>query len=729
MANSGSFKTTGYSTNYGNAHLVFSWSIESQDPATNKTVINWDLKGAGLNSGHYIKAGGFKVAINGQTVYSQSTDYRIELYTDTVVASGTATITHDTDGTKSFSASAEAGIYTYGVNCSGGDSWDLTPIPRYANFTKLTYSYITETSVRVNWDADAFVDQVAYTLNDSGWVYPDKALTFEIEGLSPNTRYSIKMAIKRQDSQLWTYSEYDYFTTYNYPYCIEAPAFTIGEPISLGFYNPLGREFTFYIVANGIEIANNWTISGTSYYGLGAESTKNQLYATIPDDPNSTYSVITVCNGYRINYTNPNSIYSIDPSECAPIFNDFNYRDSNNDVSKVTGNDQIIVKGLSRISVEIPVTSKMVPKNSATADYYKASIEASSTHIQYSDTEDVGGELTVLSAGSKRLSVTAYDSRGLETLLSKDITVYDYSRPVVNVDIKRLNNYEEQTTLKVSGSYSSLIIDGVDKNALQSVQYRYRETGGTWSGWATMKTTVISGKFTCNDVILELDKAKAFEVQIKATDNLSNSARQETVDIGQALFFISTNKRKCYVDNNELLTYDTAFPIGSIVCLPPSEDPNEKYGGYWLEHDRAFTQDVKKVTQTATEYLSGFEVTSVRSGTTIRLIIKATTSKELNESSITLGKINLAEHGLQDDGNGFFPQNIYGGVSMSDGGNAVILVYLLSDGTLQTVDCFQSNGTHTLPVGSAFYFDVVLPVYWTQMQTSYCQRIYWERIS
>ena len=87
--------------------------------------------------------------IDGSVVYSSST--RINLKNGTVVASGTYTMTHNSAGARSFSASAEAGIYYVAVNCRGNGSWDLPSIPRAAtinsadNFNdtgnpKITYS-------------------------------------------------------------------------------------------------------------------------------------------------------------------------------------------------------------------------------------------------------------------------------------------------------------------------------------------------------------------------------------------------------------------------------------------------------------------------------------------------------------------------------------------------------------------------------------------------------------
>nr|DAQ18325.1 MAG TPA: baseplate wedge protein [Caudoviricetes sp.] len=130
MASSGSFNTSAYD----GAYLAFNWSVDSQDTVNNQTIISWSLKGAGINSGYWYMAGAFKVVVNGVIVYQSSN--RIKLYTGTVVAQGKLAIPHDSNGNKTFSASAEAGIYYTAVNVRGSGSWDLPAIARKAYVTK-----------------------------------------------------------------------------------------------------------------------------------------------------------------------------------------------------------------------------------------------------------------------------------------------------------------------------------------------------------------------------------------------------------------------------------------------------------------------------------------------------------------------------------------------------------------------------------------------------------------
>ena len=133
MAKSGSFKTSGWTSSSGDvASLLFEWTAE-QSIDGNSSTISWTLKGNRTQASKYVESGNFKVTIDGDTVFSDST--RIKLYNGTVVASGTKTISHNNDGTRSFTVYVEAGIYYYAVNCYGTSTFTLDTIPRASLLT------------------------------------------------------------------------------------------------------------------------------------------------------------------------------------------------------------------------------------------------------------------------------------------------------------------------------------------------------------------------------------------------------------------------------------------------------------------------------------------------------------------------------------------------------------------------------------------------------------------
>lgn len=131
----GSFNTDAYTTGGKTRYITFNWKQESQSITDNETIINYEFIGAGTYDG-YIKSGNFNFEINGITVYKSAT--RINLFNGTVIAKGQVKIPHNSNGSKKFTASAEAGIFYTAVNCEGSGEWELTDIPRKATTSKAT---------------------------------------------------------------------------------------------------------------------------------------------------------------------------------------------------------------------------------------------------------------------------------------------------------------------------------------------------------------------------------------------------------------------------------------------------------------------------------------------------------------------------------------------------------------------------------------------------------------
>lgn len=136
MASSGSFNTSAYKTNDGTTHyLIFSWEESSQSIANNTTTIKWTIKG--YSTGGYVKAQNITLKINNAVVFEhlKDTDGQINLFNGTVVASGTHTISHNADGTKTFTAYLEGGLYAWAPNCSGSKTFTLDTIPRKSSLS------------------------------------------------------------------------------------------------------------------------------------------------------------------------------------------------------------------------------------------------------------------------------------------------------------------------------------------------------------------------------------------------------------------------------------------------------------------------------------------------------------------------------------------------------------------------------------------------------------------
>lgn len=536
---------------------------KSNGSAKNSSTIAWTLYAKGDST--FYSTGPTTVVIGGKTVYSKD---RVSWETGKFPVAqgsvdGTVEIPHNADGTKEITVKFSTAIYSRTVK-EYSDKWTLDSIPRYAT-AQNSLGAKTENTVSVNWASDSIVDVFWYSIdNGASWSAPLEANAkngaYTIGSLSANTAYKIKTRVRRKDSQLTTVCTALSVTTYDYPYCTDSPSFTIGEKVTLKFYNPLDRVFSIRIKANGVLLPIGWTTKGTVLEGLETEDVQTQLYNTIPNSDYGTYEVIVNYNSVEKTRSNGNRYY-VNEVDCTPKFGAFTYRDGNPTIVGLTNNDHAFVKGYSQLYVTIPSASKAVAKNGATIKKYVITCDS-----LRKDVEEINGDIvvnlgTINSAGIKRLSVRAYDSRDISVLDYRDIFVTDYNPPVINANIQRLNNFEAQTTIRVSGQYSRMNIDGADKNHMVNVYYRTRELNGEWSDIQAITTYASDGEYYCIDWIISLDNSKAFEIEVRAYDELhvafaSYAPIIVPVGIGRAVFFISTNQKACYINGQKILMYD-----------------------------------------------------------------------------------------------------------------------------------------------------------------------------
>ena len=160
MASSGSITTN----EVEGRSLTLSWTLSSQSVEKNTSTISWTLKGSGSASG-YVMSGAFKAVINGVTVYTS--EPRIELRNTTTVASGTATIAHNSDGTKSFSLSCEAGIYTYAVSATASGTHTLTTIPRASTISATNVNMGSASTITITRASSSFTHTLTYSFGNA----------------------------------------------------------------------------------------------------------------------------------------------------------------------------------------------------------------------------------------------------------------------------------------------------------------------------------------------------------------------------------------------------------------------------------------------------------------------------------------------------------------------------------------------------------------------------------
>lgn len=180
MASSGSITTN----EYQGRSVTLSWSLSSQSIEKNTSTISWALKGSGSGGG-WVKSGGFKAVINGTTVYSTSTDSRIQLYKGTTVASGTITIAHNADGTKSFSLSCQAGVYTYAVNVTASGTHTLNTIPRASSVKASNVNMGSAATITLSRASSSFTHTLTYKFGNASGTIASKTSSTSVSWTPP----------------------------------------------------------------------------------------------------------------------------------------------------------------------------------------------------------------------------------------------------------------------------------------------------------------------------------------------------------------------------------------------------------------------------------------------------------------------------------------------------------------------------------------------------------------
>lgn len=131
MALSGYFDTNSYEGRF----YRFEWSA-TQNQANNTSTIAWTLSALGY--GGWVAERTVNLVAGGATRFYK-TD-RVQRYPGTV-ATGSFTITHDSAGNASFSATLQVAIYDSSITGAGSGSWALNRINRGIVYICTSYGW------------------------------------------------------------------------------------------------------------------------------------------------------------------------------------------------------------------------------------------------------------------------------------------------------------------------------------------------------------------------------------------------------------------------------------------------------------------------------------------------------------------------------------------------------------------------------------------------------------
>lgn len=551
MASSGSFSTNHVAATSRVWYWDFSWWVTGWNG--NTASIHWQAVArctSGNSGQRYVSNYGFGGSIAGNGIGNPGGDF----VKDTWVASGDITL----GGGTRFSADIWAHPYSGSYTSSGSGEWTLdnnvvtpTVTVSMGNTTETTIA--VSMSVTNNGNA-GIVDNYIDLFTDSGCTNKVGTITGTsgtFTGLNPNTTY-----YARANASNGTYRGYSGVpskTTYKYPYCTSAPDFTIGNNVTLKFYNPLKRTIQLQMWShNSKSFINSTKVSATpndnTNYTFPASDYISNLYNSIPESTNSKYNIDV---WYDDNKTiKEGGSYKVSGNNAqAPTFTDFNYKDTDSLASQLTGkngvtNPGILIAGLSNCEFTVTTSQKATSGYGATLDKYNFSWpNKAGTSSNYSGSANVTS--TISDGNTNSISVSAYDKRGQYKTVSKSVTLITPTNAIGEVNTVRQNGVNTTTYLNGAIAYwAGDWANGSSRpNKLLKVEYRINKTGNYYD--ITSAVTANSTASTSGKIKTLTLKSNIIQLHANGSSGGFTVGASYTVEI-----FVTTGLNSTYVYEN-----------------------------------------------------------------------------------------------------------------------------------------------------------------------------------
>lgn len=290
MALSGSVSTSAWTAESGSTwKVVLNWSA-TQSVANNTSTISWNIKVSTGSSG-YVVVSEIRAKIAGEEVYYRSHDNHTNGYNGTQIASGTKTITHNTDGTKSVSMSIEAGIYNWAINKSGSNTFTLDTIPRASSITSASNKTLGNAcSIKWTPNASTFKYKVKFSLGSWNYTTPSFISPASTSEYTYDD-YTLPLTVANQLPNATTGTMTAYLYTYDSSGTqigsAASKTFTVTVPSSI---KPSISSVSATLV-NSNSVINGWGVAVAGY-------TKVNVSASASGSYSSTISSFTISGGY-----------------------------------------------------------------------------------------------------------------------------------------------------------------------------------------------------------------------------------------------------------------------------------------------------------------------------------------------------------------------------------------------------------------------------------------------
>ena len=553
---------------------------ESVNVVENTSTLTWVLQSLG-GSVNYYTTGPTTVTINGTQVYYKA---RTAWSTSQFPAakgstSGTITVAHDSNGSKSISVGFSTAIYTSTVTEHGG-TMALSNIDRAAPSVSVNVSSITANSIKITVSSSATANKWWYSLNGgSSWVAFNSSSGASKEttvtGLSPNTSYTVQACARKSYNGVDGYSGKTTVKTLGGSVLSSVSTLTADNAtakitLSATVYDTsykhklvLKDGSTTVLTLTGLSLSNGSntiTLTAAQRSSILADMAAKKSFTC-------TFELSTFSGSSQIGSTSTKTAtVQTTAANSAPTFLGFTYKDTNTTAAGVTGNNQILIQSVSTLQV---IASAATAKNGATISSYSVSAggsTASSTTV----TLNVG---KIYTSGTVPIIVTAIDSRGYTSSATVNITVIAYkSIDITTAIMRRVNEIEDVTQVTLEGDITPVKVNNVNKNTLRKLYYQYKRTDASAYSSLTDITSFAtfndSGFTFTSDEWLSLDANYSWYVRFYVYDNLTGDTATITVSQGTPL--ISFRRKKVGINKREptqALDVDGNIAANGVIVL------------------------------------------------------------------------------------------------------------------------------------------------------------------
>lgn len=509
---------------------------ESVNVAANTSTLTWTLTSAG-GSASYYTIDATTVTINGTTVYSKartSWDDRVFPAAKGSV-SGTITVEHNSDGTKSVAVGFSTRVYIYGPLEYGG-TMTLSNIDRTAPTVSCSVSGITASGFRITANSSATADIWQYSLNGgSSWTQfsttAGTSASITLSSLSANTTYSVRTRARKRSNQVYGASGTVSAKTLggavlNSCNTVTADAATVSLTLNATVYN---ASYSNYVtIKNGSTVyvsfaARTWSTGTASRTITLSQTERADLLEAMASLKSFTATIELVTRDGNTQVGNTSACtctIQTTAENSAPTMTAFTYKDSRSATSAVTGNDQLFIQTYSYLYVT-PGTA--TARNGASIVKYAATCNGKTVSNTTGAALNLGG---IEKSGTLDVVVTATDSRGYTVSNTKQITVIPYAKPKVSeISLRRTNDIEAEMQLIFKGSISPITVSGTQKNSLLYVQYRYKLTSASsYDAYTSIISSVTQNgtSFSFSNLELcSLDANSSYDFHVYIRDQLN----------------------------------------------------------------------------------------------------------------------------------------------------------------------------------------------------------------